>query len=106
MRWFLALAVLLGLIVAGAFEWEHAKYTAAGRSQQDTTVIIKPGTGLRGITEELAGAGVIGYADVFFWGVRLRQTNAILKAGEGRGPAGAGGAGGGARGAAGGTAGL
>ena len=82
MRWFLALVVLLGLIVAGAFEWEHAKYTAAGRSQQDTTVIIKPGTGLRGISEELAGAGVIDNADVFYWGVRLRQTNAKLKAGE------------------------
>lgn len=82
MRWFLALVVLAGLIVAGAFVWERANYTAAGPAQKDTTVIIKPGTRLRGISDALAGAGVIRNADIFFWGVRLRRTNEKLKAGE------------------------
>jgi len=79
---FLAVVIALGLVIAGAFEWEHAKYYAPGPSQKDTTVIIKPGTGLRGISDSLASAGVIDNADVFFWGVRLRRTNEKLKAGE------------------------
>jgi len=78
----LAILIALGLVVAGAFEWESANYTAAGPAQQETTVVIKPGTGLRGISDALAGAGVIRNADVFFWSVRLRRTNEKLKAGE------------------------
>jgi len=82
MKRFLALVIVLGLIVAGAFEWEHANYYAAGPAQKDVTVIVKPGTGLRGISDQLAGAGVIKNADIFYWGVRLRRTNEKLKAGE------------------------
>jgi UPF0755 protein len=78
----LAILIALGLIVAGAFEWEHANYYAPGPARKDTTVIVKPGTGLRGISDQLAGAGVVNNADIFFWGVRLRRTNEKLKAGE------------------------
>ncbi|MBL6851833.1 MAG: endolytic transglycosylase MltG [Alphaproteobacteria bacterium] len=82
MRWFLALVVLLGLIAAGAYEWEQASYYGAGPAAQNTTVIIKSGTGLRGISDQLAVAGVIRNANIFFWGVRLRRTTEKLKAGE------------------------
>ncbi len=76
MRRVLIILLVLGIIVAGAFEWESAKFTSAGpptaHGVVETDVLIKPGVGLHGIAEELAAAGVIERADLFERGVRLR----------------------------------
>jgi UPF0755 protein len=83
---FLLFLLILAVIVAGAFEWESANFSAAGPSAannaNETDVVIKPGVGLRGIALELADAGVIANPDLFVIGVRLRRTTSGLKAGE------------------------
>jgi UPF0755 protein len=79
---FLAVVIALGLVIAGAFEWESANYTAYGPAQKDTTVLIRQGTGLKGISEALENAGVVRDGTVFMWSVRFRRTTERLKAGE------------------------
>ncbi len=86
MRRFLAFLLLLALIVVGAFAWERYNFDqpgpAAPGSGPETIVVLKPGIGLHGISQALAKAGVVENPDLFFWGVRLRRTTALLKAGE------------------------
>lgn len=83
---FLFVLFILAVIVAGAFAWESANFSAAGpraaNNAVETDVIIKPRVGLRGISQALADAGVIENPDLFTMGVRLRSTAASLKAGE------------------------
>ncbi|HTP76072.1 MAG TPA: endolytic transglycosylase MltG [Rhizomicrobium sp.] len=83
---FLIVLLVLAVIVAGAFEWESANFSAAGpaaaNNASETDVVIEPHVGLRGIAQELAAAGVIGDPNLFIVGVRLRRTAAGLKAGE------------------------
>ncbi len=45
-------------------------------------VVIRQGVGLRGISAALHDSGVIADPDLFLWGVRLRRTTALIKAGE------------------------
>lgn len=83
---FLVVLLILAVIVAGAFEWESANFSAAGppaaNAAPETDVVIKSGVGLKGIAQELKDAGVIANPDLFLLGVRLRRTSASLKAGE------------------------
>jgi UPF0755 protein len=81
---FLVLAIVLGLVVAGASVWENYNFAAPGPAVQDaqTVIVIKPRIGLRGIADTLKADGVIDNPDLFVWGVRLRRTTAALKAGE------------------------
>jgi UPF0755 protein len=83
---FLAVLVVLALIVAGAYLWENANFSAAGpaaaHGAADTDVVIKPGVGLKGIAQELHDAGVIENPLFFEVGVRLRRMTPSLKAGE------------------------
>ena len=86
MKRFLAFLVVLAVAVGGAFVWENANFDAPGPAAagqaSGTVVLIKPHVRLRGISETLARSGVIENADLFLWGVRLRRTAALLKAGE------------------------
>jgi len=86
MKRFLAFLVVLAVIVGGAFVWENANFDAPGPAAagnaSETVVLIKPKAGLHGISQTLAQSGVIENPDLFLWGVRLRQTRALLKAGE------------------------
>jgi UPF0755 protein len=90
---FFAVLVILVLLVAGAFAWETYDFSAHGPSftgePREVVVLIKPGDGIRRISEKLAGAGVIQNALLFQGGVRLRSKQALLKAGEYGIPAGA-----------------
>jgi UPF0755 protein len=82
---FLAVLVVLALIVAGAYLWENANFSAAGppaHGAAETDVVIKPGVGLKGIAQELHDAGVIENPLLFEGGVRLRRMTPSLKAGE------------------------
>jgi UPF0755 protein len=83
---FLAVVFILALTAVGAFFWEGANFGAAGPAAttgaQETDVVIKPGVGLKGISQELADAGTVQNPVLFQIGVRLRRTTPSLKAGE------------------------
>ncbi|MEI9997158.1 MAG: endolytic transglycosylase MltG [Rhizomicrobium sp.] len=81
----LAVLVLLAVIVAGAFEWETFNFSApepAARNGKETVLLIKPGDGIKAISEKLEAAGVVKHALLFQIGVRWRQATGKLKAGE------------------------
>jgi UPF0755 protein len=83
---FFGILFALVLIVAGAFAWESYNFwqpgPAAPGGASETTVLIKPGVGLRGIAAALKEDGAIENPDLFLVGVRLRRTTDKLKAGE------------------------
>lgn len=77
--------LLVALIVAGAFEWESANFSAAGpsaRAGQETVVLIPAGVGLQGISQTLASDGVVEKPELFAFGVTIRRKTDKLKAGE------------------------
>jgi UPF0755 protein len=85
MKRFLALLIALAVIGGGAYLWERINFDSAGPAagaSSETVVLIKPHVGLRGISQTLAQSGVVENSDLFFWGVRLRGTGSLLKAGE------------------------
>ena len=90
---FLAVIVILALLVAGAFALATYEFSAPGPTfagePPQVVVVIKPGDGIRRISEKLANAGVISNALLFQGGVRVHNKQALLKAGEYGIPAGA-----------------
>jgi len=90
---FIAILIALAAIIAGAWEWEHYNFEAAGPAAAgnatETVVVIKPGLRLHTIAETLQSAGVIADSNLFLLGVRLRRTQDRLKAGEYAIPSGA-----------------
>ncbi len=85
MKKFFALALVLAVLAAGIFEWGYAGFNAPGpaaRHGSETVVVIKNGTGLSGVAETLADAGVLMRPDLFRIGVRVSGQTSALKAGE------------------------
>ena len=85
MRRLLIALALIVVILAGAFEWQNAKFAAPGPAApkgNETVVLIPSGIGLRGISQLLADAGVIENPTLFSFGVWQRRTTEKLKAGE------------------------
>jgi UPF0755 protein len=85
MKRFFAIAVVLAVLVAGAAEWCLAKFEAPGPAAVrggETVVMIKPGSGLRGVTEALRDAKVIDQPLVFQLNLRFSGKAPGLKAGE------------------------
>jgi len=86
MRWFLYifLTILTVLVLTGGGigYWVYGGFTKPGPLQQDTIVVIEPGTGVGEIATELAARGVL--ADPFFFrvGTRFLSEPKPLKAGE------------------------
>jgi UPF0755 protein len=83
-RWLIGLVLVL-VIVAGAFEWQTAKFASPGpaaRQGTGTVILISPRVGLAGITKALVDEGVIDSPIVFQIGVRLNRSTEKLKAGE------------------------
>lgn len=77
--------VLIVILVAGAFEWETAKFSSPGpaaRAGTETVILIPAHSRLSGIADKLAAAGVIDQPLVFEIGVRLHRSTEKLKAGE------------------------
>ncbi len=82
------LAVMGGLIVAmGLFAVDRLAI-APGPSTETTNVVVEPGSGVRGIADELTAEGVIGNPWVFKIHVRLEGVEDRLTAGEYAFPAG------------------
>jgi len=85
MKKFVALVVALVVLTAGVVEWLYAGFAAPGpvaAHGSETVVLIKSGSGLRGVAQTLADAGVVLKPDVFKIGVRLNGKTSALKAGE------------------------
>jgi len=85
MRVFFSLILLLALAaaaVAGAAWWEDRYFVQAGPAASETTLIVKPGSGLNAIAQALEKAGVVENALLFRVGVVRRGRTAQLKAGE------------------------
>lgn len=85
MKKILMFLFVIALIVAGVIEWGYASFTSPGpaaKTGSETIVLVKPRSGLKGIAQTLADAGVVTNALVFQWGVRLTGKAGTLKAGE------------------------
>ena len=84
-RVFRFLNLFLALLITGAvavYAWGVTEFNAAGPSTSPVTVNLSRGTSLRGISEQLQGAGVLRYAEVFNLAVRVQKKARALKAGE------------------------
>ena len=79
---FLAVLVVLAAIVGGAWFWEQQNWQAAGPSPAYEVVMVKPGDHTATIAQNLQKAGVIANADLFRIGLRIRNKQSALKAGE------------------------
>lgn len=81
MRYFLFL-LLLAALAGGAWYWEQQNFAAPGPSPKYAVVLVKPGDHVPAIARHLADAGVIENAELFRFGLRIRNLQATLKAGE------------------------
>lgn len=79
---FLAALVVLALIAGGAWYWERQNWDAPGPSPAYKVVMVNPGDHVATIAEKLQHAGVIANANLFRVGLRLRNQQTGLKAGE------------------------
>jgi UPF0755 protein len=85
MRFFFALVVVLGVIVAGVVEWAGAAWNEPGpraASGSQTVVLIQPHTGVHDIARQLQDAHLLNYALVFEFDLHQHGLNNQVKAGE------------------------
>ena len=79
---FLFFLIVLAALAGGAWFWEQQNFAAPGPSQNYTVVTVKPGDHVATIAQKLADAGVVANADLFRIGLRIRNKQTGLKAGE------------------------
>ena len=85
MRFFFALVVVLGIIVAGVVEWSGAAWNEPGpraASGGQTVVLIQPHTSVHDIAGQLKDAHLLNYGLIFEFDLRLHGLNNQVKAGE------------------------
>jgi UPF0755 protein len=76
----IALLLVGGAIVYGRMLWED--FNSAGPAAQDITLVVPKGTGINGIAELLADAGIIDNKLAFRIGARIVSEGRGLQAGE------------------------
>jgi UPF0755 protein len=79
---FLAVIVVLAAIAGGAWFWEQQNWQAAGPSPAYKVVMVAPGDRVATIAQNLHKAGVVANSNLFRLGLRLRNEQTGLKAGE------------------------
>ena len=85
--WLFALAALLGLaLAAGSFAWS---WYGAGPLRQEKAFVVRSGSSLANVAEQLEEQGAIGSAKAFRLRARILGSNDPIKAGEFLLPAGA-----------------
>jgi UPF0755 protein len=85
MRVVLAVLIAFALLTAagvGGFFGERFYFRKPGPNFERTVVVIKPGSGVGSIGQQLAGAGVVRRGILFQAGIIIRGRTAQLKAGE------------------------
>lgn len=78
------LSLLVFVVLAGGVVayWGKREFDAPGPNPSDTTVLIKPSTGVQAIADLLERRGLISDARVFWVGVTAYRNDGQLKAGE------------------------
>jgi UPF0755 protein len=79
---FLLLVLILALALGGAWAFERWNFEQPGPSPTEKVVLVEPGDHVNTIARYLADAGVVSNADLFRLGLRLRNLQGQLKAGE------------------------
>ena len=82
MKRFLLIVVILAAAIGGAWYWEQWNWQQPGPSPSYKVVMVAPGDHVAVIAQHLAEAGVIANADLFRLGLRIRNLQGTLKAGE------------------------
>lgn len=86
----LVIILLLGLAAAAALvAYSYSEQRAPGPLTEDRIVLIRPGTGFKGVAELLAREGVIAQKELFMLPAILEKQHRLVKAGEYVFPAGA-----------------
>ena len=81
-RMSLALTIVFGIFAAAAYFHIEDRYTAPGALASDTQIVIKKGSGVRQIAEQLHRRGIIAHPIIFRLGLRYDGLSSGLKAGE------------------------
>jgi UPF0755 protein len=79
---FLLIVVLLAAALGGAWYWEQWSWAQPGPSPSYKVVMIEPGDHVAVIAQHLAASGVVSSGDLFRLGLRIRNLQGTLKAGE------------------------
>lgn len=82
MKRFLLLLVVLAAAAGGAWYYEQWNWQQPGPAPATRIVMVAPGDHVAVIAQHLADAGVISNADLFRVGLRIRNLQGDLKAGE------------------------
>ncbi len=91
-RLFILFAVLTVLVMAaagGGLFWLKSAYTKPSQSQTEKVIVIERGSSVASIAKQLQSEGLIRFAKVFRFGIRILDDPRPLQAGEYRIPAGA-----------------
>ncbi len=84
LKWVLIVPALLLALVGGNFVYG---WHAAGPSEREVTVVVKPGSGIRLVAKQLQIGGVVKSADAFVNRARIFGATSTIKTGEFRIPA-------------------
>jgi UPF0755 protein len=79
LKWILIVPALLIALVGGNFVYG---WHAAGPSEREVTVVVKPGSGIRLVAKQLQIGGVLKSADAFVNRARIFGATSTIKAGE------------------------
>jgi UPF0755 protein len=82
MKRFFFFLVFLAILAGGGWFWEQQNFQAPGPSAKYTVVLVAPGDRVATIAQHLQDAGVVQNRDLFRLGLRIRNLQGTLKAGE------------------------
>jgi UPF0755 protein len=86
---FLSIVLLAGIAGGTGYFWLKSSFHAASPVPVDTVVMIKRGSGISAISQQLEKDGLIPDANVFKFGLKFFDDSRPLRAGEYKVPAGA-----------------
>lgn len=79
LKWLLIVPALLFALIGGNFVYG---WHASGPSKREVTLVVKPGSGIRLVAQQLQKGGVIKSADAFVNRARIFGATSTIKAGE------------------------
>lgn len=82
MKRFFVFLLFLVIVAGGAWFWEQQNFQAPGPLPKDAVILVAPGDRVATIAQHLQDAGVVQNGDLFRLGLRIRNLQSTLKAGE------------------------